>query len=418
MRAPKLLSLSLALALMASVSLPVRAELLKNLKTDGSIEVKTFGIDNEVDLRGTTDDYRSEARTRLMLGGSFDLLDDVHARVLLGKNNRVYGGTAGTSESVQTVESNVFVDNAYVKIDKVFGRVDLTMGRQFYNDPNDLVIYFGPQPDDLLTITALDIFRADADLGGVARFKGIAGKLADTGAAGAGANSDTDVYGGEVNTDRVVPMGNLAAYYYTQKVKNAASTLGNNTLNIAGIRAGGDILAGLGYRAEFVQNFGRNNSIATTPAYHGSAYLVGVHYGHELMNYPFRARLEYGRGSADFATIAPGVRYGIIWGEHTNFGPGQAGLTNLKVFDGGLGISPISRLGIDVNAYRFMLDRATATGKSSAGTEYDLILSWRHSDNVTLEANAASFQVGDANQNVGSATSPITRLGADVKIKF
>ena len=63
---------------------------------------------------------------------------------------------------------------------------------------------------------------------------------------------------------------------------------------------------------------------------------------------------------------------------------------------------------------------ATASGKTSAGTEYDLIVSWRHSDNVSFEVNAATFQVGDANQNAApvTGTSPITRLGADIKIKF
>ena len=122
----KLASLSFALALVYSISLPARAELLKNFKTDGSIEVKTFGIDNETDRNGTADDYRSETRSRILLGGSFDLLDDVHSRILLRKNNHLQGQAV---ESVQTVESAVAIDNGYVKIDKVFGHVDLTIGR-------------------------------------------------------------------------------------------------------------------------------------------------------------------------------------------------------------------------------------------------------------------------------------------------
>src|SRR5438477_11878510 len=167
----KLASLSFALALVYFISLPARAELLKNLKTDGSIETRSFGIDNETDRNSSANDYRGETRTRLMVGGSFDLLDDVHARALLRKNNRVYGGG---SENANTVQSTLFFDNAYVKVDKVFGHVDLTFGRQFYGDPNDLVIYFGPQNDDILSVTAVDIFRADADLGGWAKFQGIA----------------------------------------------------------------------------------------------------------------------------------------------------------------------------------------------------------------------------------------------------
>jgi len=45
----KLASLGLALALAYSISLPARAELVKNLKTDGSIETRSIAIDNETD---------------------------------------------------------------------------------------------------------------------------------------------------------------------------------------------------------------------------------------------------------------------------------------------------------------------------------------------------------------------------------
>src|SRR5882672_7888670 len=100
MSVKKLASLGFALALVYSISLPARAELIKNFKTDGSIEVKSFGIDNETDRNGSADDYRSETRTRITLGGSFDLLDDVHSRILLRKNNRAYGQAAENANSV------------------------------------------------------------------------------------------------------------------------------------------------------------------------------------------------------------------------------------------------------------------------------------------------------------------------------
>src|SRR5258708_17655319 len=104
----KLFSLSLVLALVQSISLPARAELLKNFKTDGSIETRSFGIDNETDRNGNTDDYRGETRTRVMIGASTDLLDDVHARVLLRKNNRLQGQAV---ENANSVETALAVDN-------------------------------------------------------------------------------------------------------------------------------------------------------------------------------------------------------------------------------------------------------------------------------------------------------------------
>src|SRR5258706_7610480 len=339
----KLASLSLALALVYSISLPARAELLKNFKIDGSIETKSISIDNETDFNGTADDYRGETRTRILVGGSFDLLDDVHSRVLLRKNNRLHGQAAETASGVQ---DNITLDNAYVKIDKVFKHIDLTMGRQFYGDSSDLLIYYGLQPDDLLSVTALDIFRADADLMGMAKFQGIAGKTAETtarsdagvnissvdnGPSGpSNANSDSDIWGGELSTDKIIPKGNLGVGYYTAQVKGAGAAL-NSTLNNAEVKLNGEVpmVGGLSYNAQYVQNFGRNNGGAFTTAFipvggalDGNAWIVGLGFGQDMTTkqgaMPIRIHGEYGRGSDDFVSIAPGKRFGKIWGEHTN----------------------------------------------------------------------------------------------------
>jgi hypothetical protein len=424
---------SLALGLISCLALPSRSELFKNLKIDGSIETRSFGIDNETDRNGNADDYRSETRTRLLGGASFDLLDDVHSRVLLRKNNRLHGQGV---ENVNSVQTALALDNAYVKIDKIFGHVDLTVGRQFYGHDNDLVIYYGVNDDDILSVSSLDLFRADANLGSVAHLTAIGGKINETTPVSATAppaptnvNSDTDLFGGEVNSDKLIPMGNLAGYYYTRKIKGAGVTA-NDTMNIWGLHAAGDILAGLGYDAEYAQNTGRNNSIAATPAYHGNAYSLGLGYKHEYGSpkgaMPIRAHADYGRGSRDFTSVSSGRRYGKIWGEHTSVGPstalghGGTGLTDLKVFDAGAGFNcPVTKIGFDLNWYRFMYDHAQANGKSSAGSELDLILSYKHSENVYLEASWARFWVGDALQNAPpTPTSPVTRLGGDLKIKF
>lgn len=427
----QLSSYILSLALVLSISLPGRAELLKNFKSDGSIQVRSFGINNETDRNSRADDYRSESRTRILVGGSFDLLDDVHARVELGKNNRLYGQAGENANSVQTA---LAVTNANVKIDKVFGRVDLTMGRQYYNNPNDLVIQYNPNNDDILSIGALDAFRADASLGDWGKLVTIFGKTAEGTATSATApagpsnsNSDTDVFGGEISSDKLVPQGNLAVYYYTNKAKGAGTT-GNNTLNVYGARLHGQIIGGLGYEAEGIGNGGRNHSVANQPGYDGSAYLLALKYGANVGEYPVRARAEYGRGSDNFRAISAGRRFGIIWGQHSaGTGPstlnsvGGPGLSNLKVFDAGAGIScPKTKLGLDLAWYRFQYDANLGGVGTSAGTEYDLVLSYPHSDNVSFEVSAASFQPGDAIDNIdgGGSRSPVTRLGADVKIKF
>src|SRR5260370_37862161 len=116
---------SLRLPLIGYISLPARPEFVKNFKADGSIETRSFSIDNETDRNGTKDDYRGETNSRLMVGGSFDVLDDVHGRFLLD-NSPEFGTGPG---SIETQEAAVKFDNAYAKIDKLFGDVGLTVGQ-------------------------------------------------------------------------------------------------------------------------------------------------------------------------------------------------------------------------------------------------------------------------------------------------
>jgi hypothetical protein len=433
----RLSSMVLALAMVLSITLPSRAELFKNFKTEGSLELLTMGVNNGTDRNSAADDYRSEMQTRVMLGGTWDLLDDVHAKLLLRKNNRLYGNSG---ESTQDVQDNVFLDNAYAKIDKVFGHVDVTFGRQFYGQGDDLVIYFGPNADDLLSVNSLDTFRVDSDIMNVAKVTGIFAKRNEVGTINPtptdiNANADTDIYGAEVGTDKVIPKGNLAAYYYVQNQKNGGSTTtptnGNNTLNVYGLRAKGDVpvLTGLTYQAEGIANGGRNATTNVAPGdnqgYTGSAYLLGLNYVKELNSMPVRASGEYGRGTDNFQAINAGKRFGIIWGQQSTYGPStlnrnsSTGLNNLKVFDLGVGVNPLPKLGVDVAYYNFNYDAYTTNTALSAGQEWDLTLSWKHSENVLLDVKAASFQEGQALKNGGGTpTNPITYIGSDIKIKF
>src|SRR5438552_14392372 len=122
----KLLCLGLVLTLVESISFPAHADLFKNLKLDGSLETRSFSIDNETDRNGTHDDYRGETNVRMMFGANFDFLDDVHGRFLLDRTPEFGNG----APSVEGVEASLIFDNAYVKIDKLLGHVDLTIGRQ------------------------------------------------------------------------------------------------------------------------------------------------------------------------------------------------------------------------------------------------------------------------------------------------
>src|SRR5258708_1191074 len=92
------------------------------------------------------------------------------------------------------------------------------------------------------------------------------------------------------------------------------------TRNSLDVKVNGDILLGLGYNAQAVQQFGRNSG-TTGKANNGTAYILGLGWGMDMNGshgaMPVRVHGEFGRGSADYQSIAAGKRFGKIWGEHT-----------------------------------------------------------------------------------------------------
>ena len=212
----KLLGMMSALALLAPTG--ANAELLKNLKLGGQWDIQTTSAQNVTDFvtRANTlaggsgpgavayngNDRIGHASTRIMVKLDWDMLDDVHARVTLVKgafnvaastHARTYGQI---SQNTHDFQSAVFIEEANVKIDKIMGFLDLTAGRQFYGEEGDLIIYYGPRNNYGLTISAVDMFRADWN-GENMSVTGIAGKTSDTGITTLGSTSigNTDLRG-------------------------------------------------------------------------------------------------------------------------------------------------------------------------------------------------------------------------------
>ncbi len=250
----KLLGTALAIALFVQPGL-ANAELLKNLKLSGQIDLQTQASRNVSDFvtrhdpsvrDGESQDtigavgeanyhsgrihpdqpnggatYRSyndrlnNAQTRLMVGLDWDLLDDVKAQIGLVKRSRTWGTTGGVnttlltdanSQSIDgsgpaTVFGSVYVDRANVKIEKVMGNMDVTIGRQHFGEPGDLVIYFGPS-DKMhhgLPADSIDAVRVDVMSLPMFNITAMAGKTAGSSLATTnpnlcrdGADSDAD----------------------------------------------------------------------------------------------------------------------------------------------------------------------------------------------------------------------------------
>lgn len=479
----KLLGSTLALAMFLPAG--ANAELLKNLKVSGQLDVQTTSARNVTDFvtrptgansspSGANNDRIGDAHTRAMLHADWDLLDDVHAKITLVKGgdaaNRVYGQGA---ESLDNVQTRTIVQQAYVKIDKLFGHVDTTIGRQFYGEAGDLIVYYGPRDNFGLRTNAIDAFRADWN-GEHMQVTGIAGRTTDGGALTAGAVADVDVRGLVVSCNKhenVKP----AAYLYnrvTHGTTGLGATLGdvgagagagkNDQLWVAGVKVKGEV-AGFSGALEFAKNFGQDRltyagvaSGAQNVNYTGHAIKLNAAYKADVQDVAvFNPWLEAARGSGDnnqshagnrnFQSIATDYRPGAIYGRFDTgaavaMGSGTGltgnniasnGLTNRLIWGVGVKATPaaLNKLTTGVAFYRYAFDRlppngtgATATRHSrNIGSEIDLVNEWKHSENVSVKVTLGSFQPGAYIRDLrgaNAATNPAVMAAGDVSIKF
>lgn len=485
----KLLGSTLALAMFLPTG--ANAELFKNLKISGQLDVTAVSAHNVTDLasRGeqgdlsetsTNNDRLGHAFTRTMLSADWDLLDDVHARVTLVKGAHNLSSGAGLrnygsgSETLSQWQDRTHVQEANVKIDKLMGLFDTTIGRQFYGEPGDLIVYYGPRDNYGFRTEALDTFRFDWK-GEHMAVTGIAGRTADqTGAATLGnTGTATDLRGLVVSCNQHETV-KPSVYLYNSQVhaQNGsgitvppATVTGKNTnLYVLGLKA--KVMAGgFSGHAEVAKNFGDDRSTfvgqpgAQSGRYTGYALLLKGGYKAEI---PDAAAVnpwaEFGMGSGDanfahagngnFQSIntdhRPGGVYGLFdqgAGVTLASGGGTAGsaaasngLTNRVIFGAGVKATPAFENKLTVGAawYRYAFHRVApgVLGNGSVhkpsrniGSEIDVTADWKHSDNVSLGITLGQFLPGAylndvADINGQNQHSPVRLAKADVKVRF
>jgi hypothetical protein len=463
----------LALSLLI-VSTQAKAELLKNFKFDGSVEMDATSANNVLDFNSKAADRIGAAQTRVMLGMDWDLLEDVHSKVSLYKNDQVYGqyngvGNADLSgaQNLNNIESNVFVSQAYFKVDKVFGFVDSTFGRQYYGAPGDLIAYYGPKYGQYgMGVTSIDGARFDWN-GEHAYATGLAFRPSN--AVNAIGNSGTALTGqqdiralmlgckGNENGDGKISLWNRETHF-TQGAAAAA----NDNLYIADVKIKGKAAGAYG-SLEVGYNFGENRAAVAAPnqysgRYDGKAILADLGYKADIeqvatINPWAQFGLGTGNGTTnvtshneDFQSIAtdyrPGAIYGrfddtaaLQFGNNPNGVVSSNGLTNRRIFGAGVKATPaaLSKLTVGAAFWDINLDKLVdesffhgpppdAYGNRHIGSEVDLSAEWKHSENVSLVGTLGDFQPGgfikNLNGSQGRGNNPATMAAFDVTVKF
>ncbi|MBI3550386.1 MAG: hypothetical protein HY078_15200 [Elusimicrobia bacterium] len=462
----KLLRTALSAALIFSNWPANAADLFKNLKVNGGLDLQSYTSRNVTDFttHGAFNDRRGGTNTRVWLGMGWDLLDDVHARATVRKTDRSWGDPGGSGQNGTTGQANsqplfsgggngvanrVYVDEANFKIDKVFGRFDSTFGRQYYGDPGDLIIYYGPTSTIGFYSSSIDALRVDTANDWV-MFSGIAGKTSGQPVTAAGTNADVDVRGFNVGVKNLPVKTNVFVW---NQVSHGIGNLGtppnpaaasgvNDNLWVYGLKLKGEAMGGW-LSATVASNAGSNRTGLTAAAaaaptanssnYIGKALLVDAGYKADINGVGgFTPWLNFGWGTGrsstiegrneGFTSINSDYRPGVIYGRFSGAGPlgatssvamlapggvvaNSPGLNNKVIWGVGLKANPaaLNKLTAGLSYWDFRFQRATsgtfvggppALGNKHIGSELDLQFDWKHSDNVMFDVGMAHFMPG------------------------
>jgi len=482
----KLLGMALILALVIPATWS-NAEILKNIKVGGSVDLQANSADNITNMDSARNDRIGDVVTRVLLNTSWDLLDDMHANITLRKNDRAWGTTGAGGQKnngdqgllgLQTNSSaldNTMIGVANIKVDKLAGNFDATIGRQTYGDPGDLIVYYGPKTAYGLYATAIDGFRVDwanDSLG----FTGIAAKTTGNAIATVGTGKDVDMRGIELMAKNLPVKLGLRIYNAVKHMTGAGTNPAltpNDNLWVYGLKAKAEGGGGW-FQAQIAMNSGENRNIDRVTAgtikgnggsYTGKALMVDAGYKADVSNVgAFTPWVNFGYGTGrksydegtneGFTDIASGYAPGIINGRFNAAGPAATrlysnsltggtngvdtlGLNNRVVYGLGVKVTPTAAdklvAGIGFWDYRFQAatdDPSNLNGQAfesalknkHIGSEIGLTVDWKHSENVMYGVGLAKFMPGgfikETARTMGAGNNPATLAFADLSLKF
>jgi len=235
---------------------------------------------------------------------SLDQLPDVVAEAA-----EEFSAAAQSATGATGILDLVKFEQAYIMLKGVIG-LDHKLGRQYYGDAGDMVIYYGPLMMPYtrgLAVTGLDGWTGWWKDGKWTANALVAKQTQAAVVANAG-RADTNVNGlvaGYAMNDNM----NLGAYFYQKAQQKVGFT--DDNLQVAGVKAYGKCpITGINYRAEFAQNMGKNTTVATgeaaaghTSKYQGSAVKVDLNRDQKFMgNWNFMGEYAMGTGRGEGST--------------------------------------------------------------------------------------------------------------------
>lgn len=413
----KTLTIIAAVAMLSQIA---SAQLLKNFKYNGSLEINGYNVNN-IDFDKNSDDKVSDVDTRLMVDMSFDLSDDANAVVSIVKNNRQWGDN---SENANAIQNNLFFEQAYINLKGVVG-MDHKIGRQYYGNPGDMVIYYGPlywPYDTGLTVSALDAWVGTYNYNDwiftALLAKEINGNLSSP-------DNDKNISG--ISVKGKISRWTINPYIYYSNDKKTTPGV-SDYLAVIGTKINWDCTfdENLKLGLEYNKNMGKDLTASPTPTKHkGFAYKINADYSMDLAGklglmaeYTFMSGQDSSSDDKVYRPINSDYRPGIIangYGVDTTYvgaiGTGYKGLH----FGANWTPSSLEKLNLALTYYNMKVAEKNPNMKDTIGNELDIVATWKHSDNIHVKGYYAMFKPEKDNTLTDDAQ---TMLGAAFVVKF
>ena len=365
-------------AVVAFASSMASAQLLKNFKYDGLLDVHKYYATNTHDYNSKVDDKISDQDYRANIGFNFNAGQDVNVQVNL----------------ISSSTSNVEIGQAYVGINNLLG-LNHKFGRLFYGEPGDMIMYFGP---DAWYVSGMSYSAIEGWTGDWKKDKLSISALIANIIDGKGSRTDVAVYGVTVNYP-VNEYFNPTAYLYQGEDYNNAfgvGTTGMNRIDVFGVKAKGKY-KGFEYAGEYAMDSG-HYTILKRLDYEGRAIKLNAAYSFDLIG---KAKVSgellattgdknpADSKNEDFYGLNGNYRPGIIIGSKT------IPDANRITWNLGANWTPekLNKLNLEARFYNFGTTEKVTVGANSYdayGTELDLIATWNHNENVAFKVYYAA----------------------------
>ena len=407
----------LGLLLVAVIAFPANAAVIKNVELKGEVQTIASDVKANANFMSWLDNnwYNRGTTTRVLAGLSFDVVEDVKANLLFqyaygwGDNNYLNNGFED-AKGMKLVNANLVFSN-------LFDMLEVTIGRQFYGEDGDPIIYFGPNHYnaegglasalDAVTVRYSDDTKALTLL---------AGKVADLSNGFLAAWWDdieevrANIWGADFKLNVADGLtANVYGYdvtgldeYWKKEYYGPLADDANKHVGVYGAKLGWTTDT-FRASAEYARNFAGHRLVKE---HKDTPYMVKADIAADIEAFTARGTFLYAKSANEqyedsfpffsLGNYAPGLLIGHRLSANMEESIFNYSVDGVRMFNIGVDYKPADQWTVSLDAFSFQ----GRTGKHSATYEFDVTAKYDYNDYVQLFAGLGYAKYGNDVYNI------------------